>query len=61
MFRDQLVHVAVARDKVHVIAGSLATASERAEDVITLPALELHHGNVHRAQQILDHGELLMH
>ena len=56
----QLVHVAVARDQKHRVAGGLATARQRAQDVVALPALELDHGHVHRAQQVLHHGELLV-
>ena len=57
---DELVHVAVASDKQHVVAGRLAAAGQGAQDVVALPALELGHGDVHVAQQLLDHGELLV-
>ena len=56
----ELVHVAVAGEEEHLKAGLLAAAGERAEDVVTLPALELDHGHVERAQQVLHHGELLV-
>ena len=57
---DELVHVAVARDEQHIVAGVLAATGERAQDVVALPALELDHRHVHLAQQLLHHGELLV-
>ena len=54
----ELVHVAVARDQVHVAPLALAAARERAQDVIALPALELDHGDGQAGEQLLDHGEL---
>lgn len=60
MLGGQLVHVAVASEEVHLIAGLLALACECAQDVIALPALKLHHGDVQRMEQVLDHGELLV-
>ena len=55
----ELVHVAIPREEIHLIACLLARARECAQDVITLPALALHDGHIEHAQQILDHGELL--
>ena len=60
MVGGQLVHVAVTGEEVHLVAGFLALAGERAQDVVTLPALELHHGDIQRTEQVLDHGKLLV-
>ena len=60
MVRRELVHVAVAREEQHVVALGLAAAREGAQNVVALPALELHHGHVQRVQQLLHHGELLV-
>ena len=56
----ELVHVTVAGEEVHVVAGRLAAARQGAEDVVALPALELGHGDVERAQELLHHRELLV-
>ena len=56
----ELVHVAVAGEQQHRVAGRLAAPGQRAQDVVALPALELGHRHVERAQQVLDHRELLV-
>jgi diadenosine tetraphosphatase ApaH/serine/threonine PP2A family protein phosphatase len=56
----ELVDVAVAGEEQHVVAGLLAPEREGAQDVVALPALELADGHVKHAQELLDHGELLV-
>ena len=58
--RGQLVHVAVAGEEQHLVAGGLAAAGQGAQDVVSLPALELADGHVEGAQELLHHGELLV-
>ena len=58
--RGQLVHVPVASEEQHLVASLLAAASQGAQDVVALPALALAHRHVQRAQQVLDHGKLLV-
>ena len=56
----QLVHVAVAGEEQHLVAGGLAAVGQGAQDVVSLPALELADGHVKGAEKLLHHGELLV-
>ena len=60
VLRSQLVHVTVTGKQQHLVARCLAASCEGAQDVVALPALELANRHVERAQQVLDHGELLV-
>ena len=54
----ELIHIAVTGDEVHVAPGGLTAAGKSPQNVVALPALELHDGNGQTREQLLDHGEL---
>ena len=54
----QLVGVLVARHEQRLVSQLLVACGHRAQDVVTLPALDAHDGHVHGLEQLLDDGEL---